>query len=187
MSVSTISFNDLKSFVNRTQASVLAFTFMQIVESAINTHKDHNPIIGIVNMLNYKDTEVLIMWTIPFDEYTAMLKVKLVGLEGGDNMFSKKTLQCSIYLGKGNDVIFKDHMGINEENATSKNPIYNWHYRLIENNYDRIEPIAPSFISHILDQAEQVVVVPPEIAEILIKQAQDHAVAPEDFVEEDEF
>jgi hypothetical protein len=186
MSISPISFNDLKSLINRTQASALAFTFMQIIESAINTHKDHNPVIGIVNILNHRDTEALIMWTMPFDEHTAILKVKLIGLEDNDLMFSKKTLQCGIFLGKGNDVIFKDHMGINEEDATSKNHIYNWHYRLIENNYDRIEPIAPSFISHILDQAEQVIVVPPKIAEILIKQAQNNAVAPEDFVEEDD-
>ena len=179
--IETITYPELRSFIMRTQSSKLSIKFMKIIEEAIALHVEHIPVIGTLDLLNPRSTLVLVMWAQPFNGHTIMIKLQLISLgQSALDMFAKRILHCGIYVGKDSNVIFKDTISFTEEDTDKHNPMYNWHYRLIENNYDNLEPIVPEFIAHILNQAAQVVNFPQEIIDAIIATGEDNAVSSED-------
>jgi hypothetical protein len=170
--IEIISESTIRNFIIKTQTSLLSTQFLKIISDALNLHKEHEPIIGIVDKLNPRGVQILILWKIPFNEHTAMLKLHLMSLgQSMTDLFAKMMLTCGIYIGKNEDVVFSSTMTFNEGLSAiepGKNGLlFDWHYRLIENNYDEIEPIAPDFVKHILDHAEKHLDIPQELIDSL--------------------
>ena len=157
--------------------SPLSNLLLKFVDEMLILHPDHNPVLGIADMLNIKDLLVLVMWRIPFNDHTVMFRLNLTNLNPSSvivsSLFEPKVLNFNIYIGKGDSILFRGAIAIAEEFVGDRTMVakglLDWHRMLVTNNYDLIEDIAPDFLSHILDATDD---PSPEVVEALARQIQ---------------